>query len=74
VFNVIDNTMVSYNAAKFFVGFENRPSGDSSVPTAGDLCNDKDNATIKAFGFVPLDRTTSSHNQLGSTCRLYQPS
>jgi phosphate transport system substrate-binding protein len=74
VFNVIDNTTPDYGDAKFFVGFENKPKGDSSTPTASDLCNDKDNATLKAFGFAPLDRTTGTHNQLGSTCRIFQPS
>jgi phosphate transport system substrate-binding protein len=74
VFNVIDSTTPDYGDAKFFVGFENKPSGDSSNPTSGQICNGSKASTISAFGFAPLDTTTSTHNQLGSHCRLYQPS
>jgi phosphate transport system substrate-binding protein len=74
VYNVIDSATPSYAAAKYFVGFENRPANDSSIPTASGLCDDKDNAALQAFGFAPLDKTVSAHNLLGSTCRIYQPS
>jgi phosphate transport system substrate-binding protein len=73
VFNVIDSTHVSYKAAQYLVGFQNLAASDPSIPTASKLCDGTYASTISSFGFGPLDATTSSHNLLGSRCRLFTP-
>jgi phosphate transport system substrate-binding protein len=73
VWNVIDNTHVNYAEAKRYVGFENATTGSSGNPSASPLCSGAKVNTIQDFGFGPLDNTISSHNLLGSNCRLWTP-
>lgn len=68
VFNVLDNTSVSYSAANRLFGFANANNGGKSP-----LCDGKKADTISEYGFGALDRTVSANNLAGSTCREFQP-
>lgn len=68
VFNVLDNTSVSYTAANRFFGFVNATDGGKSP-----LCNGGKAAIIADYGFGALDSTVSARNLAGSTCREFQP-
>lgn len=73
VFNVVDSTSKDYTSALRYVGFENLDPADDGIPQASPLCDDDYKSTLENYGFGPLDRTVSSRNLLGSTCRLFTP-
>ncbi|MBX3315057.1 MAG: substrate-binding domain-containing protein [Actinobacteria bacterium] len=68
VFNVLDNTSASFDAANRFFGFVNATDGGKSP-----LCNGSKESIIASYGFGPLDTTTSARNLAGSNCREFQP-
>jgi hypothetical protein len=70
VFNVVDSAGPSYVTAKRYVGFENVANGDTSP-----LCNGQFAATIRSFGFGPLDKSPAVPNTdlANSACRKYVP-
>jgi phosphate transport system substrate-binding protein len=73
VFNVTDSTLPQWNQVIRFVGFENKPAGDPDYGAASPLCSGTKATTLTDYGFAPLDKTISSKNLQGSTCRLYTP-
>jgi phosphate transport system substrate-binding protein len=68
VYNVIDHTEPSYNAALALVGFQ-----DSAGGTQSSLCNGGHANDILDAGFVPLAAQTSPGGNAGVTCRLSVP-
>lgn len=68
VFNVLDNTSVSYSQANRYFGFVNATDGGKSP-----VCNGSKSAVITDYGFGALDQTVSARNLAGSSCREYQP-
>ena len=75
LYNVIDNTGVSYKDAKFFVGFENKRLGrleqsDCQQAVQRCVCLDHRKLRLRASG---CDAAVPPHNQLGKNCRLYTP-
>ena len=68
VFNVLDNTSVSYTAANRFFGFVNATDGGKRP-----LCNGGKAAITADSGFGALASTVSARNLAGSTCREFQP-
>lgn len=69
VFNVIDNTSVSYDSAKRYVGFENVDKGDTSLLCSGTGTNE----SVTNTGFGLLTKTVGPNNLAGSQCRKYTP-
>jgi phosphate transport system substrate-binding protein len=68
VFNVLDNTSVSYGPANRLFGFANTDGGGKSP-----VCDGAKASTIANYGFGALDRTTGANNLAGSTCREFRP-
>jgi phosphate transport system substrate-binding protein len=83
VFNVVDSSTEHYEEGLRRIGFENDPPnqpgcGQNGVPEctypgASPLCDDVLRETLRSYGFGPLNRTVSSHNLIGATCRQYTP-
>jgi phosphate transport system substrate-binding protein len=68
VFNVVDNTSVSYDSAIRYVGFDNVDAGPTSP-----LCSGGKASTLTSYGFGTLTNTVGPNNLGGSTCRKYTP-
>ena len=69
VFNVVDNTEISYDGAIRYVGFENAVNGHTSP-----LCSGAKASILVDYGFGPLDNTSGpapGHNAAGATCRAW---
>lgn len=73
VFNVVDSTSDNYVQAQRYVGFENRANVAPDYSMSSPMCDGQRQAIINSFGFGELDRTVSSTNIPGSTCREYTP-
>lgn len=70
VFNVVDNTSVSYQSALRYVGFDNVTDGASS-PLCGATRGTP--PVIEDYGFGRLTNTTGPRNLAGTHCRRYTP-
>lgn len=70
VFNVVDNTSVSYQSALRYVGFDNVTDGASS-PLCGASRNTP--AVIENYGFGRLTNATGPRNMAATHCRKYNP-